>query len=79
MKSIAALAIVDEIGVDEIGPHYWSGPVAFDAWLADLGKSEAAEGKTDGQVAISAPTREIVSGERAYVIIPRPTPSSRRA
>jgi len=56
--------------IDEFGPHYWSGPSAFDRWLSDLGKSEAAEGKTDAKVAISPPTREVVSGNRAYVIVP---------
>ncbi|HTI30905.1 MAG TPA: hypothetical protein VL405_02150, partial [Sphingomonas sp.] len=34
------------------------------------GKSEAASGKTDGQVAIGAVTRESVTGDHAYVIFP---------
>jgi hypothetical protein len=38
--------------------------------LADLSKSETAEGKSDGQVALKAPTREVVSGDKAYVIVP---------
>jgi ketosteroid isomerase-like protein len=65
-----ALHVTTPSIIDEVAPHFWSGPKAFDSWTADLGKSEAAEGKTDGQVAISAPTREVVSGDSAYVIVP---------
>ena len=70
VKAAKALHVAAPTIVDEIGPHYWSGPKAFDSWLADLGKSEAAEGKTGGQVAINPPTREVVSGDSAYVIVP---------
>jgi ketosteroid isomerase-like protein len=65
-----ALHVGAPVIIDEPAPHYWSGPKAFDAWLGDLTKSEAAEGKTDGQVMVGAPTREVVSGDRAYVITP---------
>jgi ketosteroid isomerase-like protein len=65
-----ALHVAAPTIIDEVAPHSWSGLKAFDSWMADLGKSEAAEGKTDGQVAISAPTREVVSGDTAYVIVP---------
>jgi hypothetical protein len=56
--------------VDEVAPYAWNGPGALDEWLGDLAKSEAAEGKTGGVVAIEAPTRELVSGGNAYVIVP---------
>ncbi len=56
--------------IDEVAPHAWSGPGAFDTWLGDLGKSEAAEGKTGGTVGIGAPNREVVSGDHAYAIAP---------
>jgi hypothetical protein len=65
-----ALHVAAPTIVDEVAPHMWTGAKAFDTWLADLTKSEAAEGKTDGQVAIGAPTREVVSGARAYVVVP---------
>ncbi len=65
-----ALHVAAPIIADEPAPHLWSGPKAFDNWLADLGKEEAAQGKTEGTVAIGAPTREVVSGDRAYVIVP---------
>jgi hypothetical protein len=66
-----ALHVAAPVIIDEPAPPYmWTGPKAFDSWVADLTKSEAAEGKTEGQVAIGAPTREVVSSARAYVIVP---------
>ena len=70
VNAARALHVASPVIVDEVAPHLWSGPKAFDSWLGDLGKSEAAEGKTGGVVAVSAPTREVVSGDRAYVIAP---------
>lgn len=65
-----ALHVAAPIIIDEVAPHIWTGAGAFDGWLADLGKSEAAEGKTDAVVSLSTPTREVVSGDHAYVIVP---------
>ena len=45
---VAAPMILDE----PTAPFAWSGPTAFDDWLAALGKSEANAGKTGGQVAL---------------------------
>ena len=70
LKAAKALHIAAPTIIDEVAPHYWRGPKAFDSWGADLAKSEAAEGKTGGQVTIGAPTREVVSGANAYVIAP---------
>jgi ketosteroid isomerase-like protein len=70
VKAAKALHVAAPTIIDEFAPHSWSGPKAFDSWLADLTKSEAAEGKTGGQVAISTPTREVISGASAYVIVP---------
>jgi ketosteroid isomerase-like protein len=63
---VAAPMIVDE----PIAPFAWGGLTAFDDWIAALGKSEAAEGKSGGVVAIGAVTRETVMGDHAYVIFP---------
>ena len=70
VKAAKALHVAKPVIIDEVGPHLWTGPKAFDGWLADVAKSDAAEGKTEGQVALNAPTREVVSGDRAYVIVP---------
>jgi ketosteroid isomerase-like protein len=70
MKTAKALHIAAPVITDEVAPYIWSGAKAFDSWGADLGKAETAEGKSGGKVAIGAPTRENVSGDRAYVIAP---------
>ena len=70
VKAEKALYVAKPVIIDEVGPHLWTGPTAIDGWLADSAKSDAAEGKTDGRAALSAPTRELVSGDRAYVTVP---------
>jgi hypothetical protein len=56
--------------IDNVAPYRWSGAGGFDAWLNDLGKAEAAEGKSDGVVWFGDPVDEAVSGGRAYVVTP---------
>ena len=63
---VAAPMILDE----PTAPFAWSGPGAFDAWLAALSRSEAKAGKTGGKVALGAFTRDTVMGDRAYVVAP---------
>lgn len=70
MKAAKALHVAAPVIVDEVAPYSWSGPKAFDGWGADLGKAEAAEGKSGGKVTIGAPTRENIMGDHAYVIAP---------
>lgn len=70
VKAAKALYVAKPVIIDEVGSHLWMGPKAIDGWLADSAKSDAAEGKTEGQATLSAPTREVVSGDRAYVIAP---------
>jgi ketosteroid isomerase-like protein len=70
MKTAKAMHIAAPTITDEFAPYFWRGAKAFDSWGADLGKAEAAEGKSGGQVTIGAPTRENVSGNHAYVVAP---------
>ena len=70
MKAVKALHTASPIIQDEVPPHLWSGTSAFDDWGAALVKSEAAEGKTGGQVTVGKPTREVISGDHAYVVAP---------
>ena len=56
--------------IDEVAPFQWRGPDAFARWGAALGADSKARDITDQSVAIGAPTREIVSGVNAYVIVP---------
>jgi hypothetical protein len=56
--------------IDEVAPYVWSGPGAIDRWLGDLGKDDAATGKTDGKVWIGTPVRESIVGTSGYVFAP---------
>jgi len=56
--------------IDEVAPFQWRGPDAFARWGAALEADSKAKGNSDESVAIGAPTREIVSGANAYVIVP---------
>lgn len=63
---VAAPSILDEVAA----PFIWSGPTAFDDWIATLGRTEEIRGRSGGQVTIGAPTRETIDGDSAYVIVP---------
>lgn len=56
--------------VDELPPYVWTGATAFSDWGASFAKDAAARGLTEPNVTIGAPTREEVTGDRAYVIVP---------
>jgi hypothetical protein len=56
--------------IDEFAPHRWVGPNAAQQWAADYDKHATATGVTDGVVKYDAPTRSVIDGETAYVVIP---------
>jgi len=56
--------------LDEVPPYRWAGPRGFDQWVADYGRDSAVNGITDPQVVIGEPSRELVNGNHAYVIVP---------
>ena len=70
MKAAKATHIAAPTIVDEVAPFYWSGPTAFDAWLAASTKADTAGGVTDDHIVVKAPSREVVEGDTAYVISP---------
>lgn len=55
---------------DEVAPFFWGGHDAFARWSADYDKDAAAQGITGGKVVMGDPTRELIAGDRAYVIAP---------
>jgi hypothetical protein len=59
----------DESIIDEIPPHEWHGPGAFQAWLADLGKASTAAGQTDEKVMLVSVVRDQIDGNTAYVVV----------
>jgi ketosteroid isomerase-like protein len=70
MKAVKEMHISTPTIIDEMAPHYWSGPGAFDSWAVDLGKFETAQGISAGQVTIGMPVTQVVSGDHAYVVAP---------
>jgi hypothetical protein len=63
-------ATADLAIIDEVPPYLWRGPQAFQAWSADLDSDAKKHGITDQVVTISAPTREELNGDQAYVVVP---------
>jgi hypothetical protein len=55
--------------MDEVPPHIWTGPKAFDSWVASLAAHDKAEGVTDQAVTIGEPLRQVVSGTHGYVVV----------
>lgn len=56
--------------IDEVPPHVWQGAGAFKAWAAALDADAKKHGQTDQAVKLGEPTREEVTGDRAYVVVP---------
>jgi hypothetical protein len=70
MKGAAATHVATGVSIiDEVPPHLWQGPKAFATWAADLTKNDKAAGISDEKVTLGAVTREVVSGQTAYVVI----------
>jgi ketosteroid isomerase-like protein len=69
-KGAAAAHLATGVSIiDEVPPHNWQGPKAFSTWAADLAKDGKARGVSDEMVTLGAVTREVVSGQTAYVVI----------
>ena len=66
----AQMAAGGVVIIDEVPPFRWGGPKAFDMWVADYGKDATAKDITEPMVRIGTPTRELVTGNHAYVIVP---------
>jgi len=69
IKTAAAGHEPDAAIIDEMAPHQWHGPGAFQAWVGDLMKSAAAAGQTDQQVVLGRTIRAQVDGDTAYVVM----------
>ena len=66
----AAFAPTSLAIIDEVAPHVWIGPTALSDWARDLVANDQGLGFTGEAVALGAPTREVVSGDRGYVVVP---------
>jgi hypothetical protein len=55
--------------MDEMPPHIWQGPTAFDEWVTALTAYGKAHGRTNDKVTLGAARVATVAGDRAYVVI----------
>ena len=69
VKNAAAAHLASVSIIDEVPPHVWQGPKAFATWVDDLTKNDKAAGITEEKVTLGAVTREVVSGDTAYVVV----------
>jgi hypothetical protein len=54
--------------IDDVAPHLWSGPKAFETWAADLDKADKARGRTEQKVTLTGAPYEIIDTDTAYVV-----------
>lgn len=70
MKTAAATYTASPAIIDEFPSHYWHGPGALSAWVADYGAFSQANGQTEGRMKTEAPTYSVVGETSAYYVIP---------
>jgi ketosteroid isomerase-like protein len=56
--------------IDEIPPFEWSGAGACGKWAADYDADAKKKGITAGAVTMGTPRHNVISGDRAYLVIP---------
>ena len=69
VKGAAATHLPSVSIIDEVKPHIWRGPRAFMTWVTDLTNADKAAGISNEAVTLGAVSREVVSGDTAYVVI----------
>jgi len=70
MATARATHLNDAVIIDEMSPYIWRGTDTFDAWIADVVKDATAKGLTGQTVELHKPSRTLVTGDSAYVIVP---------
>jgi ketosteroid isomerase-like protein len=70
LKAAQAAHAPDVVIIDEVPPHVWRGPNAFQAWAADLDKAAKAAGDTEQKVTLGQPLRSEITGNTAYAVVP---------
>jgi ketosteroid isomerase-like protein len=60
----------DAAVIDDIPPFEWHGPGACSRWQKDNDAYTQGEGTTNATFAMGKPQQLIISGDRAYVVLP---------
>jgi ketosteroid isomerase-like protein len=70
IAAAAATHADDSHITDEVAPYFWGGHDVVKRWADDYAKDAAAQGITNPKVVLGAASRELIAGDRAYVIAP---------
>jgi ketosteroid isomerase-like protein len=68
---VAQAACADENSIiDDFPPYEWTGPGATTRWFGDMARMGSEYGMSDPSVTLDEPRHVMVSGPRAYVVVP---------
>jgi ketosteroid isomerase-like protein len=65
----AAAHAADVVIIDEVPPHLWRGPKAFETWVADLTANDKKHEITEEKVTLGKTLRAISEGDVGYVVV----------
>jgi hypothetical protein len=69
-KTANALCTADATIIDDFAPHIWTGANTCSVWWDALDVYDKKEGITDEVVKFGKPWRNVVTGDRAYIVVP---------
>ena len=78
-KAMAAVCEEQISIIDEFPPHEWHGAGGVAAWMTDFDADAKKNGITDAIVTVAAPKHVDIAGDRAYVVVPADTCTSKTA
>ncbi len=55
--------------IDDIAPHFWRGPKAFETWAADLAADDKKSGISEEKVALGKTQRALIDGDTGYAVL----------
>ena len=71
-KAMAAVFAVPGSILDGMAPHAWHGPTPTQDWYRDVLAEGEQHGAPDYHVIVGKPLHNNITGDRAYVVVPRP-------
>jgi ketosteroid isomerase-like protein len=69
-KAVLATCATPAVIIDDFPPHVWQGPTACADWVSAYANDAKKNGITDGLVKLGKPWHVVVTGDRAYAVIP---------
>ena len=66
-----AMCAPDAVIIDDFAPYVWQKPIACAVWWDALGAYDTAQGIGEpSHVKIGTPWRNVITGNRAYIVVP---------